>query len=200
MTDAARHVVLAIGYLENLYGTMQAPSNWWYVDKEGVSRPSFNWGGVTAKPGQPYFIHSDKKADGTPTTHNFRVFDTMQDGYESFYKVWAKPDTYEAARSGDAYLTSKAMYEHGYYEGTKGTAEDRVREYGQTITDVARTVIAKALGEVPTVTMMVSSLGIKNPPPPPPPRPLGIKKSGGGAGAFALVALLVVGGLILKRK
>jgi len=139
MNDAERQIVLAIGLLESGFGVS---GRWLKPDGE----PSYNWGAVVGKGTDGSVFPGDKDASGTPTSPPFKAFNTMAEGYKSFYGTFAKTDTNAAAMKGDALGTARAMYGHHYFTGTKGTDEERIRLYAGAIVGAARQVAA-ALGE-----------------------------------------------------
>jgi len=144
MPATARQIVLAIGLLESGYGV---EGRW--IKSNG--QPSYNWGAVVGKGTDGSVFPGDKDATGKPTSPPFKAFNTMAEGYTSFYGTFAKPDTYAAASRGDAYGTAKAMYGHHYYTGIKGSDEDRIKLYALAIYNSAKHV-ASVLSEPLAVT------------------------------------------------
>lgn len=140
MTPSVRQAALGIGWTETGFGQ----SGTWAPD--GV--PSNNWGGLTYSAGRcPKFIeHGDHDAAGNPVTYRFCAFPTLRDGAVAWYEVWAKPDTLDAAKKGDAWGIALAMKRHGYYTGTQGDEYDRVLAYARMLMAGA-TAAATNLGE-----------------------------------------------------
>lgn len=140
LNAAQRQLALAIGDFETGFGVS---GSWLMPD----GTPSYNWGGLVGSGTKGSISHGDINPDGTPHPGvSFKAFNNMDDAFNSFYRTWSKSDTLQAAAAGNATLTAKAMYGHGYFGGVSGTAEDRIRAYGKGIYGVSKT-IASVIGE-----------------------------------------------------
>lgn len=181
-TPAARQEALAIGMLENLYGTNP---DWYFVTPEGKKQPAYNWGATMARKGDLVVVHGDKDAAGKSVTRTFAAFRTADEGFARFWQIFAKPDTLAAANDGNATDTAAAMYSHGYFGGTSGSATARIERYAKAVKSAAD-VVASVLGEAKLVRLEGT--------------PILVKKATGGGGGLLLggAAILGLGVIALK--
>lgn len=143
---AQRQIIGAIGRFESLYGVAGkfAP----------LGAPSYNWGAVTAKGTEPYFISSDKDATGKTIEQRFAKFTTGREGLLYFMRRWTKSGVdaayekaiLEASGDGSADVVADLMYGAGYYTGVTPDAAKARALYAQAIYDSAK-VIAATVGE-----------------------------------------------------
>lgn len=179
LTEAGRIEFLAVGLLENRYGTQ---ADWYFTRPDGSRGPSFNWGALRARPGDLFVEHGDRDALGKPLPAvKFAAFTTQDAGLVRFAEVFAKPDTLAAANRGDALATARAMYGHGYFQGSGSDAASRVDRYARAIASASE-VVARVLGVKNPVFFVAPS-----------------ESSGGGAVlALAGAAALGIGALLLR--
>lgn len=138
-----RHVVLAIGWLENHFGLSPA---WMYKDSSGKDVPSYNWGAIGWTPGDLFTEKPDKDKYGKLIMRKVAVFASMRDGLIGFLKKWDRPATHSFAEDGDAWSVADQMFAFGYYTGVEGTPVDRIYAYAKAIDGAAR-FVAGVLGE-----------------------------------------------------
>jgi hypothetical protein len=139
--------VQAVGILETNYGQGWSP-------KVPGAVGSFNMGAITA--GREWtgetFEHRDSYPDATGKniwySTKFRRYPSAQDGMTDLVRiVYAKrPSALAAAKAGDSYAFSAAMYDTTYYKGFGKTREERIANHHKAVTGaIAR--MCKALGE-----------------------------------------------------
>lgn len=181
LNAAQRQIALAIGNLENEYGTGKG-----WLKEDGT--PSYNWGALTGSGTDGSIYHLDNRADGTQVKYSFKSFNSMDEGFQSFFKTWSRNDvsadkTYIdheinaliPASRGDAYNVARTMFVHRYYEGTPTGAgawhpsmgsddERRVQSYAKAILGSAKTV-SSAINEPLAVSLVIpesASTGMSN--------------------------------------
>lgn len=179
LTEAGRIEHLAVGLLENRYGTQP---DWYFTRPDGSRGPSFNWGALRARASDLFVEHGDRDASGKALPKvKFAAFTTQDAGLARFVEVFDKPDTLAAANRGDALATARAMYGHGYFEGSGPDVAARVDRYARAIASASE-VVARVLG-VKNPVFFVS----------PPEKP-----GGGTVVALAGAAALGIGVLLLR--
>ncbi len=148
-TRSVAQCVQAVGILETNYGQGWSP-------KVPGAVGSFNMGAITA--GREWtgetFEHRDSYPDATGKniwySTKFRRYPSAQDGMTDLVRiVYAKrPSVLAAAKLGDAYAFSAAMYDTTYYKGFGKTRAERIDNHHRAVSGaIAR--MCKALGEEP---------------------------------------------------
>ncbi len=102
---------------------------------------SHNWGGVTfnSARGEPFvgwgfLAHPDKDKNGNPVVYKFQRYPTDLEGAKDKVRIALRSArAREAARAGSVDDLAAAMFDAGYYTGTSGTREDRIRAYASMI-------------------------------------------------------------------
>lgn len=136
VTDNQIDIIAAIGWFESGFGltpTWRLPSG----------LPSYNWGGVRARPEDDKIPHGDKDAQGADIRPYFAAFTSMVAGLQRFLTVWGD-EAFKAAADGDATRVAAIMYRRGYFSNTSGSNEERILGYARMIDGRAHKVATYA--------------------------------------------------------
>jgi hypothetical protein len=166
--EPLRHVaqlVQCVALLEAHYGQGWGKVVWDDLEARYGAGPHYpTWGAITA--GREWtgkiFAHRDSrpKSDGSSEWYetNFRVHKNLEEAAQDLVRIvtLAEPRGYPArhkvvmpaAKLGDAYAFSAALYDTGYYRGFGATRAERIAGHHSAVVRSLNS-ICKALGEEP---------------------------------------------------
>lgn len=144
-----KEALLAIAWGETRFSD---PSSW---------GDSHNWGAVTYNPrrGEPfaswgYIEHGDHDANGNAVTYKFQRYPSDLEGVKDKLRIALRTPAERAAvelSSGVPEALAAAMFDAGYYTGTKGTREDRIAAYASMIRGAMATFAKAGGGSSPAI-------------------------------------------------
>jgi hypothetical protein len=155
----------ACGWRESQLGLV--PPSQFAFYKSGRLVQTFNWGACTYNKANlaagraiGSFAGTDLGAQGQPISQQWARFASLADGFA----YWSATPGIRYSRAfyetGDTETIARIMYDKAYYTATKGTREDRIRNYAWWLRDGAEDVERALRGDALQHVGVVAALGV----------------------------------------
>jgi hypothetical protein len=156
----------ACGWRESQLGIV-GPSQFAPRNSRGVIVPSFNWGACTYSSANPQagrvlsrVSGTDLGSEGQPISQVWARFASLADGFAYWSAIGSIRRSRPFYEAGDTETIAQIMYDGGYYTATKGTREDRIRNYAWWLRDGAEDVERALRGDTVQRIGVVAALGV----------------------------------------